>query len=186
MLLKKNLTDCLTIYKRDHNYLLTIQTNYKKWCKKLELQSITECIEENKLFSEFSNNISDVIHALKIMSEIVEIQTVSARGWTRLIIEKVTTAEMKWGRIFLTDLLSVSEKALTNYQFEEILETNLEFVKSYINVYFKRLISKPFVLKAEKSGLLVDIVEYFAKTYKEDLSGNVLDLVEHVSIFLTL
>ncbi|XP_026744038.1 uncharacterized protein LOC113505497 isoform X2 [Trichoplusia ni] len=177
ILLKKDITECLIIYKTLLNQT-QLQISFEKWSEKLDLNKITELIQEKSLFTEFSQETSDKIQALIIMTDLINFSIKEAKNWTLLLIANLTNTEIKWGRIFLSDLLALSEKSLLKSDFEKILNEYLDFVRRYINVYFRKLVEKPFVLKTDQWSILSEIVEYFTKYYEEEYFDNVLELVE--------
>nr|XP_049703878.1 uncharacterized protein LOC110383324 [Helicoverpa armigera] len=180
LLVKKNLSSCLATYKNDSTHSPTIIESYEKWCKKLDLQNITECIENKTFISEFQEKYSEIVHALKVFSEIFKTPILEMSNWTLVLVKKLSQEGLKWGKLFLLDVFSVSEICLSESDFEVILEENIDFVKSYISVYFQRLIKKPFVVKREKCELLLEVIEYFSKNYKEDNLQDVLDFADHL------
>ncbi|CAH0599403.1 unnamed protein product [Chrysodeixis includens] len=177
IILKKEITECLNIYKPLLNDV-KLQQSYKKWLEKRNLDKITDLIKEKCLFSDFTQDISDKIQALKIISHLFNYTIEEVKNWTVLLLENLTDLELKWGKVFLSDVFFLSEKSLSKSDFEKILNGNLDFCKRYINVYFGRLLEQDLNLNGDQSMLLIDVIEYYSKDYKEEYFDSVLKFVD--------
>ncbi|XP_022818791.1 uncharacterized protein LOC111351222 [Spodoptera litura] len=190
--LKSNITTCLSVYQSKQNSLSPINENIQNWFKKINIEELITLIEKwfksvnpdelitdietRESFANVTKEISEKIHALKIMSEYFKF-VFDAKNLTFIAIENI---DEKLSKILLIDLLIVCEKHLSDEDFLFVLQNKIDFLKNHVGVFFKRIISKPYVIKKEESLILIDVMNYFATAFDKDFYQDVLDFIDYL------
>ncbi|XP_050559333.1 uncharacterized protein LOC118279006 [Spodoptera frugiperda] len=192
--LKNNITKCLSVYQRKQalipikeniqnwftkNYNIDELTSLiKKWFKGVNPEELIDDIEKRESFANFTKDVSVKIHALKIFTEYFEFEF-DSKKLTLISIENIH-AKDELSKIFLTDLLSVCEKKLSAEDFSLLLGMENDFLKEYVGVYFKRVVSKPYVVREDQCHILIDAMNYFATAFDKNCYQDVLDFINYL------
>ncbi|KAJ0170066.1 hypothetical protein K1T71_014672 [Dendrolimus kikuchii] len=191
---KLNPSNIIYLHKLLPNALLAFKTNdwpkiltdsYQNWFDSLPIEGITENLNNMAVDNE---NVP-ILKSIRIMSEIFKIKMTAIGDWPLIIYngsqdEQVHVSELS----NLTDALTAVRMTATDVKrlmTDGASDDVREFFKTFMEVFFEILVSKPFLLidqdLKDYCSLIKDVVKWcIKKKMGEKFGADVLELINEV------